>query len=556
MTDTIFMHDGSTRSFATVDEQGITVDDDGEAEFTWDEVPVVKVDAPSDLEGAFDTERFFKITGATIARPIKQPYHVGDGIETYKKPAEELRKAAWSFDNSPFTLNHPNTGMVKDVNDVHGFFRNVRYNSDDDRLKADLYIPETDVEARDFVSEHQDVSVGFFNRVYRDYDGNTGDLTDEEGVDGYQVDIYGNHVAGVKRGRCSSEHGCGLDGDDHGRAVMVSTPPTADGTTSFLTKEDQTKKPEDEDSDYEREHDSMDQTNDRPSGIKEYEGTWYAVGPDEHTKDSTNHPGDYMYPVDNCSDVKDAWDLRGHAKDLSIDESTLEARIKRAGEAMDCDMPDTATDDSITISEDYDPGFEVADCIRESDPCDSKDMTDDDFDIPDLSIDALAEQNDQVHELKAERDEYREALDALRDELDLDEDEDPREEVPELKEDREEMDALIEDIREALGLDEEANLRERVEDVAEEWQEFRADEHEKRLDRIEELGAEREKWEDESLDALEEEIERREEVFDAIDNASPTGIEESEDEGGEDTKRTISGKRQFGRGHAARPEAE
>lgn len=530
MSETIFMHDGAVASFATVDQDGVTVDADGEAEFTWDEVPIVSVNAPSDLQGAFDTERFYKIEGATIARPIKQPYHVGDDVEVYKKPADELRAAAWSFDNSPFTLDHPDTGMVKDVRDVHGFWKNPRYLDDEDRLNADLYIPETDEEALTFVEENQDVSVGFFNRVYREYDGNTGDITDDD-VDGFQVDIFGNHVAGVERGRCPSEAGCGLD-SLHGRAVMTTS---NDGTTSFITKEDQTEH-EDDDSDVTR---KPRRSTDQPSGIKSHEDEWYAVGPNEHSKDSTDHPGDHMYPVGGCSNVNDTWNLRGSGEDLEIDQETLEQRIIRAAEAQGCENAPSTLEERMDDND-----------------TDNTDTTmDDDFDIPDLSIDALASQNDQVKELQDERDAYKTTIEELRDELDLEEDECPCDVVPDLKTERDEKAETLSEVADALDIEDETDVADRAEDIADEWQEFRSDKHEEKLDELEDLGAERDEFEDETIDAIEAEIERRKEVLEAVEDASPTGIETDSGTDEDEGTKNMSGTRSFGRGHKASPDA-
>jgi len=210
-------HDSGISMFESAD--GVVDNDGREVSFQWDEQHVVTIDAPSNLEGAFDTNRFYKIDGATIARPIKQTYTVDGELQTYKKPAAELDKWAWTFDNRPYTLTHPNSGMVRDVADIHGFWRNPRYDSDAERLLEDLYIPVDDDEAQSFVEDNTDVSVGFYNRVTDEYDGDTGDLTDEDGVDGYQYDMYGNHVAGVKHGRCSGEDGCGLDADTHGHVI-------------------------------------------------------------------------------------------------------------------------------------------------------------------------------------------------------------------------------------------------------------------------------------------------------------------------------------------------
>jgi len=216
-TDSVVLsHD---RGVAAFDNASGVIDSSDGVSFSWDEEHIVTVDAPSDLQGAFDTNQFYKIEDATIARPIKQPYMDDGDVKWYKKPAEELRKAAWSFDNSAYTIDHPMTGMVKDVHDVHGFWRSVRYDDDADRLQGDLYIPSNDTEALEFIEKHKDVSAGYYNRVVSEYDGDTGDLTDDD-VDGFQVDMYGNHIASVERGRCSSEDGCGLDSKPTGNVVM------------------------------------------------------------------------------------------------------------------------------------------------------------------------------------------------------------------------------------------------------------------------------------------------------------------------------------------------
>lgn len=222
--DYLFTHDAAVSAYDDVETDGITVDDDGEPAFDWNEIPVVELDEPAHAE-AFDTNQFYKIEGATIARPIKQPYRVGDSVETYKKPADELRDAAWSVDNKPYPLTHPDTGMVKSVDDIHGFWKKPHYDNDSDRLRSDLYVPVNDDEAKEFIENYQDVSIGFYNRVHSDYDGDTGDLTDDD-VDGFQTDLYIDHIAGVKRGRCPGDKGCGLDHDGgHGEVVLETDGP-------------------------------------------------------------------------------------------------------------------------------------------------------------------------------------------------------------------------------------------------------------------------------------------------------------------------------------------
>lgn len=60
---------------------------------------------------------------------------------------------------------------------------------------------------------------------------------------------------------------------------------------------------------------------------------YYAVKASE-TKE--NEP---KYPINNCSDVEDAWKLRTHAKGLKISQETLEKRIKRRAKSLGCDIP-------------------------------------------------------------------------------------------------------------------------------------------------------------------------------------------------------------------------
>lgn len=213
-----FMPDGSA--------DGITVDEDtGDVEFEWDKVERVRID---DVPWAdqFETNEFYKIPG-TVARPIKQPYNFGKDQLILKKPRQELKRAAWSLDNAPWTLGHPDTGMVKHVDDIRGFWKNPRYIDSMDELQADLHFPVGDEEARDYVEDNGDVSVGFYNRITRVdmYDGVVGGNDDHEDVDGFQTDMYFDHVASVGIGRCPSGKGCGLSTDSrhgHVESALIS----------------------------------------------------------------------------------------------------------------------------------------------------------------------------------------------------------------------------------------------------------------------------------------------------------------------------------------------
>lgn len=426
MTDAILTHDAGVSAFD--DASGVVSTDDDEVSFNWDEKHIVTVDAPADLEGAFDTERFYKIDGATIARPIKQPYLVGDELEVCKKPAGELERAAWSFDNAPFTLGHPDSGMVKNVDDIHGFWRNPRYDADEDRLKEDLYVPVTDDEALQFIEDHGDVSVGFYNRVASEYDGNTGDLTDDN-VDGFQVQMYGDHIAGVKQGRCSGEDGCGLDStEDHGKVVAEMT------------------------------------------------------------------------------------------------------------ESVETIAGDTASDDEADPTEDCGCGDTTM-----------GDNDDNDFDIPDLSVDALANKNDSISELKEERDSLREQVDEMEAEI-----EDALDSAEQFTVELDEDECVCEAVEDLVAdLDEKGEQAEQVEELQDELKEYREEDREEALDTLEDLGADRDEYVEEDLDAIESEIDRREEVLDAADadvSVKGTGDEPNESTDSDNKNR---GSRSFGRGYSA-----
>lgn len=206
---------------------GITTDDDGGLQFDWDAQPTVSADKlPDSYTQFYDADEFVKISNVTVAKPIKQQYRINGDEYTFEKTEGELRKAAWSFDNSPHPLEHPDSGRVRSVDDIHGFWKNPRY-VDDEGVVSNLYIPANDAEALSYVSEHGDVSIGFTNRLVS---------SDEDGVDAIQTDIYGDHIASVRKGRCSGEDGCGLNADssimpmDDESDTTIDTTMT-DGTT-------------------------------------------------------------------------------------------------------------------------------------------------------------------------------------------------------------------------------------------------------------------------------------------------------------------------------------
>jgi len=69
-------------------------------------------------------------------------------------------------------------------------------------------------------------------------------------------------------------------------------------------------------------------------------GTTFAVAPDEHNDEYTEHADDAKYPMTSCTgdnSVESAWRLRNHG-DYTVDSDTVAKRIRAAAEAMDCDM--------------------------------------------------------------------------------------------------------------------------------------------------------------------------------------------------------------------------
>ncbi len=201
-----FCIDRAVSSSINVD---FTVDDVDADEFDWSTVDVVQVsDVPH--SHAFDTDTFYKIP-LTAARSVEQSYTRSDGEEvTMVKPPSELRSAAWSLDNAPLTLGHPPSRIVDGVERVHGFTRDASWNADVESVTANAYIPVTDTEAQNWITDGRDgVSIGFwYNR-----DASIDESVFGDGVDAVQRDLLVDHVAIVAEGRCSREDGCGLAAD-------------------------------------------------------------------------------------------------------------------------------------------------------------------------------------------------------------------------------------------------------------------------------------------------------------------------------------------------------
>lgn len=425
---THFTRDKATVTFDS-DAPGVAVDDDGEPHFDWDEVETVTVKDPPHAE-AFDSKEFYKLP-ATVARPIPQPYQYGEDVLWLKKPREELKKAAWSLENAPWTMDHPDTGMVKDVSDIRGFWGNPRYIDSLDDLDADLHVPVGDDEAREYIEENGDVSVGFYNRTSRvdEYDGVVGG-EDAEGVDidGYQTDMYFDHVASVSHGRCPGSKGCGIDGQKHGHMDAIEPEAFISGTG--ITK-------------------GSDGSKGMPEGTqdagREVDGTWHAVPPEDTSGDEPK------FPIESCSDVQDAWQLRGHAEGLKIDQSTLENRIQSRAESLDCEVPGEDQDSLEALETALDRySIMTKDCDCGGD----KDTETMQIDFDDLSTEAamakLRSAHDGADERLAELEEAEEAAEVAEeaaDELDLDSVEDLADKVALLEERKDELEEKVDELQ-------------------------------------------------------------------------------------------------------------
>jgi hypothetical protein len=426
------------------DASGITTTDDGETVIEWKDVERVTFEttdndsAPPHAYG-FDATEFYRLE-ATVARPIPQPYVFNDEVLWLKKPREELQKAAWTLDNRPWTMQHPETGLVQSIDDVRGFWQQTRYDTRDDSLVSSLHIPVTDSDAKDFIAENGDVSVGFQNSLTSvdEYDGivggegpdvNTGHRHgDDIELDAYQTDMYFDHVASVSSGRCSPEDGCGINitDDIDGTFYNGTTIIQADegSTSSVLTQTGQT----------------------MADSKFTHEGSWYAVPPEDNPDD------EWKYVIDNCSDASDAWKLRSHG-DISIEVSTLESRIKQRANDLGCDLQisegdsaqsttsqsdegdlgcdtdfesdeETDADDSIvvntdTITDDYD--YEPNSTMSDDCGCNDGGLQVNFDDLsPDVALNKLAAEHDSIDEYLTDLREKASVTDEAAEELDVD----------------------------------------------------------------------------------------------------------------------------------------
>lgn len=165
---------------------------------------------------AMRTPEGYLIVDAYISRDGLLRY--SDGIESWweYRPKEELERAAASWHRTPVTDDHPPTmvdgstwrdvarGVVMDEPQIEQREDGRHY------LRARLMVTDADLVAK--ISEGKtELSVGFRARVEATENGLAEDGTRADAV---QLDLDGNHVASVDRGRAGPSVRVFLDGAD------------------------------------------------------------------------------------------------------------------------------------------------------------------------------------------------------------------------------------------------------------------------------------------------------------------------------------------------------
>jgi len=144
---------------------------------------------------------------ATIAHS-KHVYGYNDGAIKAVKPFSELEAAARFANGIPVTRDHPKAGIVTMRDQVLGFLRDPRAESD--VLTGILEISDKDLIADIKAEKLSDVSPGYFCTLDTS-DEAKGTLGDGKDYNAVQREIFLNHVAVCAEGRCSSRDGCGLN---------------------------------------------------------------------------------------------------------------------------------------------------------------------------------------------------------------------------------------------------------------------------------------------------------------------------------------------------------
>lgn len=487
-----FSTDQPQAVFLNCDNDGLQAADGEPDGVEWDNVETVEMsDHPA--ADAFGTDTFYRLK-ATVARPIPQPYTIStdDGERTVwlKKPRDTLKRSAWSLDGSYWTHGHPDTdsGMVKSVDDVRGFWDDSQYDVEDEGLKSYLHFPVTDDESKEEIAENRSVSVGFRHKISRvdEYDGEVGKvdgMDEERSIDAYQTDMLFNHVATVHAGRCPIEAGCGV-GQDHADEHGHTTPYKGIRTTS-----------------------GSDAVTDSHSSTDETVAGVTFSGLADGTLEESAIPNDdyeqhYLFPAETKSEssypVVDAeGNLRkgnvAAAHQLGARGGVADEELQRKLSSLNRQWPEGERPIDMTDDNDTDTSTDDGNGL--------------DLSVDTFSVDYLAAQNDNVADVVEQRDALQESIDELEDfqsevtdALDAEDTEDALEEIDSLT-----------DLRDQQVADERAEYVETITDHMEDVDE--------------------EDLEDESLDSLQTRAETIEQVSAQTDETTAGGeTSESTDE--------------------------
>jgi hypothetical protein len=261
-------------------------------------------------------------------------------------PAEALRESAQTLIGQPLVRDHRNTTEGKIGEVTHAEF-----------VEELGIIYEAEI-APHYEQLANDIRAGLMEVSVRAYHAPEEEL-ETEGENGPLVveDIYFDNLSVVNDGASPSNSARTGPVDNHpaiasaSNAVSVGSVSTGQSVATLERSVDTDKASDlsmttgdtpDEDhpagpvADDEEEYEQL---ADVP-GVYEADGTMFAVAPDEHSDEYTDHADDAKYPLTSCTgdqSVESAWNLRGHG-DYDIDESTLEKRIRDAAKAMDCDL--------------------------------------------------------------------------------------------------------------------------------------------------------------------------------------------------------------------------
>ncbi|HDS45970.1 MAG TPA: DUF2213 domain-containing protein [Methanomicrobia archaeon] len=179
-------------------DEDATAENDSIAQFT--DSFALKLDEATEEDGTLRVP-------ATIAHS-KHVYGYNDGAIKAVKPFSELEAAARFANGIPVTRDHPKAGIVTMRDQVLGFLRDPRAESD--VLTGILEISDKDLIADIKAEKLSDVSPGYFCTLDTS-DEARGSLGDGKEYNAVQREIFLNHVAVCAEGRCSSRDGCGLN---------------------------------------------------------------------------------------------------------------------------------------------------------------------------------------------------------------------------------------------------------------------------------------------------------------------------------------------------------